>query len=52
MLVPVEAHGQVVGVLYIDRAPSRPVFPENTQEGLLHFARLAGLALEQSGPRR
>lgn len=51
MLVPVEAHGQVMGVLYIDRAPSRPVFPEDAQEGLLHFARLAGLALEQSGPR-
>ncbi len=51
ILVPVEANGQVVAVLYIDRAAERPAFNEEAGEGLLHFARLAGIALEQSGPR-
>jgi GAF domain-containing protein len=52
IVVPIQAQGQVVGVLYIDRAASRPAFPDGTADGLLHFARLAGLSLEAASPRR
>ena len=53
ILVPLHAQNQVVGVLYIDRAPSRPPFPAGTQDALLHLAQLAGLALDAAAaPRR
>lgn len=52
VLVPVRANGQVIGALYIDRAASRPPFPEGTQEALLQFARLAGLAFDLTAVRR
>jgi HD-like signal output (HDOD) protein len=52
MLVPIHANNQVVGVLYVDRAASRPPLPTGTQDALLHFARLAGMALELSAKSR
>lgn len=52
MLVPIHANDQVVGVLYVDRAASRPALPTGTQDALLHFARLAGMALELSAKGR
>ncbi len=52
LLVPIQAHGQVVGVLHIDRSAARPPFPAGTADALLHFARLAGIALEMSARPR
>jgi GAF domain-containing protein len=48
VLVPINAHGHVVGVLYIDRDQARPPLRPGTSDALLHFAQLAGLALEAS----
>jgi HD-like signal output (HDOD) protein len=48
LFVPITAREQVVGVLYVDRAPTRPPLPADTPDALLHFARLAGIALESS----
>jgi GAF domain-containing protein len=46
VLVPINAHGHVVGVLYIDRAATRPPMRPGTPEALAIFAQLAGIALE------
>jgi HD-like signal output (HDOD) protein len=48
LLVPIKANEQVVAVLYVDRAAARLPLPEGTEAGLLHFASLAGIALEAS----
>jgi hypothetical protein len=46
--VPIKANEQVVAVLYVDRAAARLPLPKGTEAGLLHFASLAGIALEAS----
>ncbi|MBL8476311.1 MAG: HDOD domain-containing protein [Methyloversatilis sp.] len=48
VLVPINAHGHVVGVLYIDRAAERPPMRPGTPDALATFAQLAGIALEAS----
>lgn len=48
MLVPIKANEQVFAVLYVDRAAARLPLPEGTEPSLLHFASLAGIALESA----
>jgi HD-like signal output (HDOD) protein len=48
LLVPIKANDQIIAVLYVDRAAGRPPLPKGTEAGLLHFASLAGIALESA----
>lgn len=52
VLVPINAHGHVVGVLYVDRSATRPPMRPGTPEALATFAQLAGIALEASSSRK